>query len=162
MGFFDLFKKNKTKSLTKSDEQLQKQQLQLTAYPIKILVAWGEAIDGNDQIRDWLMKNKYEELGMFCFALRNDTKAQDWLMQKGFPHLVALIKAIEGDKKARKWLFSNRFEILYHMGLAADGNIDSKRFLLTHDKVYAALSRKMEKVKDSIEWDNNSVHSINP
>ncbi|MCB9189928.1 MAG: hypothetical protein H6600_08865 [Flavobacteriales bacterium] len=161
MGFFDLFKNKKKNELSLSEDQ-KIAQLQITSYPIKILVAWGEAIDGNAKIRDWLMKNKYEELGMFCFALRNDSKAQDWLMKNGFPHLVALIKAIEGDKKARQWLLTHHFEILYHMGVAADGNIDSKRFLLTHDKVYAALSKKMEKVKDNIEFDNNSVHSINP
>lgn len=136
--------------------------MKATAYPIKILVAWGEAIDGNQKLRDWLIKNKYEELGMFCFALRNDSKSQTWLVKKGYPHFVALIKAIEGDKKAREWLAKNNFEILYHMSLAADGNVDAKRFLLTHDKVYAALARKMEKVKDNIEWSNNDIHTINP
>ena len=133
-----------------------------TAYPIKILVAWGEAIDGNQKLRDWLIKNGYEELGMFCFALRNDTKAQTWLMKKGYPHFVALIKGIEGDKKAREWLAKNKFELLYHMSIAADGSVDAKRFLLTYDKVYAALAKKMEKVKNDIEWSNNDIHTINP
>lgn len=157
---FSRRKKNKhTESLP---EKVKENIVQVTTYPIKILVAWGEAIDGNQKLRDWLIKNNYEELGMFCFALRNDVKAQNWLMKKGYPHFVALIKGIEGDKKAREWLAKNNFEILYHMSLAADGNIDAKRFLLTHDKVYAALSKKMEKVKNDIEWTNNDIHTINP
>lgn len=158
MGWLDFFKKKNKKEET----EVSSQKMQITAYPIKILVAWGEAIDGNQKLRDWLIKNKYEELGMFCFALRNDTKAQDWLMQKGFPHYVALIKGIEGDKNARDWLLKNNFEILFHMALAADGNVDAKRFLLTHDKIYAALAKKMEYVKNDIEWSNNSIHTINP
>lgn len=158
MGFLDLFR-NKKNELAKS---AQPQKMQVTAYPIKILVAWGEAIDGNQKLKDWLIKNKFEELGMFCYALRNDSKAQNWLMKNGYPHFVALIKGIEGDKQAREWLAKNNFEILYHMSLAADGNIDAKRFLLTHDKVYAALAKKMEKVKNDIEWGNNDIHKINP
>lgn len=159
MGFLDFFKNKDKNKLTKAE---QPQKIIATAYPIKILVAWGEAIDGNKKLRDWLIKNKYEELGMFCFALKNDTKAQNWLMKKGYPHMVALIKGIEGDKNARQWLSKNNFELLYHMSLAADGNVDAKRFLLSHDKVYAALANKMEKVKDNIEWKNNDMHSINP
>ena len=38
-------------------------------YPEKIVVAWGEAISGNIEIRDWLMKNNYPELGL-CFVMR--------------------------------------------------------------------------------------------
>lgn len=159
MGFLDLFKNKSKKELSTVNER---QQLKVTAYPIKILVAWGEAIDGNQQLRDWLIKNKFEELGMFCFALRNDSKAQSWLMKNGYPHFVALIKGIEGDKAAREWLVKNDFELLYHMSLAADGSVDAKRFLLTYDKVYAALAKKMEKVKNDIEWSNNDIHSINP
>ena len=44
-------------------------------YPPKILVAWGEAISGNGEIRDWLIKNGYPELGLFTFALRNKDDA---------------------------------------------------------------------------------------
>ncbi len=157
MSFLGFFKSKDKKELAK-----QAQPMIDSSYPIKILVAWGEAIDGNNKLRDWLIKHNYEELGMFCFALRNDRKAQAWLMKQGYPHFLALIKGIEGDKNARKWLMDNHFEILYHMSLAADGNVDAKRFLLRHDKVYAALAKKMEKVKDDIEWSNNDIHTINP
>jgi hypothetical protein len=31
-------------------------------YPAKILVAWAEAIGGNVAIREWLLRNGYQEL----------------------------------------------------------------------------------------------------
>ena len=34
-------------------------------YPVKVLVAWGEAISGNAEFRDWLLGNGYPELGLF-------------------------------------------------------------------------------------------------
>ena len=40
-------------------------------YPIKVLVAWGEAISGNGEFRDWLLGNGYPELGLFVHALHN-------------------------------------------------------------------------------------------
>ena len=36
-------------------------------YPAKILVDWIDAICGNSEIRDWLIKNGYEDLGLFTF-----------------------------------------------------------------------------------------------
>lgn len=166
MGIFDIFKgkKKKGSNTSESEEMIGniKSQLRATEYPIKILVAWGEAIDGKRNIRDWLAKNGYPELAVFCFALRNETSAQDWLVKNGYPHLVALIKAIEGQKKAQDWLIKYKFEVLFHIAAAADGNVDSKRFLLSTDKVYAGLANKMGRIKDDIEWNNNSIHTINP
>jgi len=132
------------------------------AYPTKILVAWGESISGNKEIRDWLMKNGYPELGMFCFALRNEDSAQKWLLSRGYPHLLALIKAIEGEKDALIWLRESGEELLLIMASAANGDENAKRLLLQKDRVFAALAMKIERVKDDIEWDNNSIYGINP
>ena len=33
-------------------------------YPVKVLLAWGEAIDGKNEFRDFLMKSPYKELGI--------------------------------------------------------------------------------------------------
>jgi len=131
-------------------------------YDVKILVAWGEAISGNEKIRHWLMKNGYTELGMFCFALRNELSAQTWLLQNGYPHLLALIKGIEGDAQARNWLKQSGNEILWYMSVAADGDPNAKRFLMMKDKVYAGLAMKMGRLKDDIEWNNNSYYNISP
>ena len=73
-------------------------------YPIKILVAWGEAISGNAELRNWLMGNGYPELGLFVHALQLDDKARQWLIQEGYPALMALCAGSEGDMHAVEWL----------------------------------------------------------
>ena len=118
-------------------------------YPSKILIAWAEAISGNSDIRDWLIKNGYKELGLFTFALRNMDDARMWLMENGFPHLLALINGIEGNVQAIQWLESN-------------GNKSAKEWLLINDKLLAMVALKMEYVKDEIERDNNDAHKISP
>ena len=57
----------------------EKTKLNSISYPPKVLLAWKEAISGNIEIRDWLTKNGYKELGVFCFALINDENAKKWL-----------------------------------------------------------------------------------
>jgi len=62
---------------------------QITAYPPKILIAFGEAINGNDKIFNWLLKNGYPELAALSKAIRGSDEAFRWLMQNGFPHFAA-------------------------------------------------------------------------
>ncbi len=131
-------------------------------YPIKILVAWGEAISGNAKIRDWLITNGYPELGLFTFALRNKEDATEWLMKNNFPHLVALINAMEGNKQALEWLEKYGFSILRTMAMAADHNEKATQYLMQNDKLLAMLALKMGSVKDAIENDNNDVHKMSP
>ncbi len=126
-------------------------------YTEKILIAWGEAISGNSEIRDWLMKNGYPELGLFCFALYFDEEATKWLM-KNAPHLLATIHAVEGKKGALPWLQKNNFSLLYKVAKASDGNKDEMRWLMQNDPLFAALSQRIKKVKDDIEEKNNDVH----
>lgn len=129
-------------------------------YSTKILVAWGEAITGNGEIRDWLTKNGYPELGIFTFALRNKDDATAWLMNNKFPHLVALINGIEGNPQALKWLEENGFTNLNIMALAADHNEKATLHLMKKDKLLAMLALKMGAVKDQIDIDNSDVHKI--
>ena len=63
-------------------------------YPIKVLVAWGEAISGNEAFRNWLLGNGYPELGLFVHALHNQDEARNWLLNEGFPELMALVGAL--------------------------------------------------------------------
>jgi hypothetical protein len=174
MGLKDLFKNKKKGPLPSQRKELNLKEnaagkygaatktVKSIEYPVKILVAWGEAISGNQKIRDWLMRNGYQELGMFCFALRNELSAQQWLIKNGYPHLLALIKGIERDIEAREWLKASGHEILWTMSIAADGDRNAQRLLLVKDKVYAGLAMKMGRIKDDIEWDNNSIYGINP
>ncbi|MBC8464101.1 MAG: hypothetical protein H8D62_00320 [Bacteroidetes bacterium] len=125
-------------------------------YSEKILVAWGEAISGNTEIRDWLMKNGYPELGLFCFALFFDKGASSWLM-KNAPHLLALIKGVEGKAEALSWL-QKGYPLLHKIAKAADADEESMRWLVLNDRVMAVIAQKIKFVKDEIEEANNDVH----
>jgi len=149
----------------KSDIPKQKPQavaIKPLNYSNKILVAWGEAISGNSEIRTFLIKNGYKELGVFCFALTNDRKSIQWLIQNGYPHLSALIKASEGDNIALKWLHDCKMDLLKFMALAIQGDKKALKWLNNKDPFAGQLAHKMKMVKDHIEERNNSVHQINP
>lgn len=128
-------------------------------YDIKILVAWGESIDGNEKITQWLTKNGYAELGLFHYALRNEPRSREWLFKNGFPHLLALINGIEGHEKALEWLKQHGYDLLYEMALTGDGDNGAfERLLQANLKVYAMLAKKMEAVKDKIEENKSDFH----
>jgi len=130
-------------------------------YEAKVLVAWGECIDGNQKITEWFMKNGFPELALFRYALRNEDRSRDWLLANGFPHLMALINGIEGNKNALTWLKTNNFNLLHLMAMAGDGDEDAFQKLMTPEtKVFALLAKKMEHIKDEIEMDNNDIHKI--
>ena len=143
-----------------------KEKIQATIKPLnysdKILVAWGEAISGNSKIRDFLIKNGYQELGLFCFALTNDIKSLQWLLKNGYPHLAALVKAAEGDQQALDWLNHYKFDLLKFMALAAQGDKRSIAWLKHKDPFAMQLAYKIKIVKDRIDERNNDVHQINP
>ena len=126
-------------------------------YPEKILVAWGEAISGNTEIRDWLMKNNYPELGLFCFALYFDKKASNWLL-KNAPHLLATIKGVEGKKEALIWLEKNGFHLLARVAKAADEDKNQMKWLMINDRLFALIAQRRKMIKDDIEEINNDVH----
>jgi len=129
-------------------------------YPAKILLAGGEAIGGNKEIRDWLAKNGYPELYTFVFALNLKDDAREWLMKNKYPHLLALIQGVERNKKALNWLKENNFEILWHMAQAGDGEEDSLAWLLKNHRDFAHIALKIKKVKDIIQMDNDDPHRI--
>ena len=131
-------------------------------YPAKILLAWGEAISGNPEIRDWLGKNGYPELYTFVFALNLKDDAREWLVKNKYPHLFALIQGVERNPQALKWLQDNGFETLFHMALAGDGNKESLNWLKLNQRDFAHLAKKIQIRKDQIQLDNDDVHKMSP
>ncbi|MEN8927474.1 MAG: hypothetical protein ABF242_06585 [Flavobacteriales bacterium] len=129
-------------------------------YPPKILLAWGEAISGNREIRDWLGKNGYPELYTFVFALYLKEDARNWLMKNNYPHLLAMIQGVERNKKALAWLQKNEFEVLYHMALAGDGEEASLKWLVKKHRDFAHIAMKIKKVKDGIQDDHDDPHKM--
>ncbi len=132
-----------------------------TNYPAKVLIAWGEAIRGNKEIREWLLKNGYKELGVFVYALHNKEDAKNWLMENGFQPLAAAIAGSEGKKDAIDWLNKYNFDILAKVALVGDGDERAFKWLLTNGhREMAMVAKRIQEVKDMIERDNNDVHKI--
>lgn len=130
-------------------------------YPVKILLAWGEAISGNAQLRDWLVKNGYPELGIFCFALRNKPDARDWLMKNGHPQLMAVINGIEGDEGALDWLERNGMQALKQVALTGDGDAEALKWLVANGhRELAMLGHKMHVVKRGLDDEYTDPHKF--
>jgi len=141
---------------------MSKQTIKKLNYPAKILLAWKEAIGGNIELRKYLLKSEYKELGVFCFALLNDEKSRNWLFKNDFAHLLALIHGVEGKEDAWLWLKKNRFETLFHMARGGDSYKESLLWLKRKDKLLYAITLQMEKTKDEIDERNNDPHKISP
>ncbi len=128
-------------------------------YPVKVLLAWGESISGNEKITEWLLKNGYTELGLCYYAVRNEDRSREWLMKNGFPHIMAMIHGAEGSEKALEWLEKNGYETLRDMALIGDGDTDAFEKLLKKDyKVFAMVAKKIESIKDEIEVNKSDFH----
>ena len=145
-----------------SDRKTKKIILKQLEYPSKVLVAWREAIGGNVEFRDFLIRSPYKELGMFCFAILNDKKSRKWLLDNNYGHLLATIEGIEGKDSALVFLKKNGFDLLFHFARSADSWKDSQIWLQKKDKLLYAISLKIEYVKDEIDLRNQDPHKIDP
>ena len=145
-----------------SDKKVKKIILKQLEYPGKVLVAWREAIGGNVEFRDFLIRSPYKELGIFCFAILNDKKSRKWLLDNNYGHLLATIEGIEGKDSALVFLKKNGFDLLFHFARSADSWKDSQIWLQKKDKLLYAISLKIEYVKDEIELRNQDPHKLNP
>lgn len=77
-------------------------------YPAKIWLAFGESVNGNEEILNWLMDNGYPELAALAQAVRGSEQATDWLLSQKYYHLAALDAAIDEDMRAYEWLNRHR------------------------------------------------------
>jgi hypothetical protein len=145
-----------------SDRKTKKIILKQLEYPSKVLIAWREAIGGNVEFRDFLIRSPYKELGIFCFAILNDKKSRRWLLDNNYGHLLATIEGIEGKDSALVFLKKNGFDLLFHFARSADSWKDSQIWLQKRDKLLYAISLKIEYVKDEIELRNQDPHKLNP
>ncbi len=145
-----------------SGKKTKKIILKQLEYPSKVLVAWREAIGGNVEFRDFLIRSPYKELGIFCFAILNDKKSRKWLLDNNYGHLLATIEGIEGKDSALVFLKKNGFDLLFHFARSADSWKDSQVWLQKKDKLLYAISLKIEYVKDEIELRNQDPHKLNP
>ncbi len=133
----------------------------MKSYPAKVLLAWGEAIEGNQKIREWLAQNGYLELSMFTYALRLKSDAMKWLFDNGFPHLAAVVSGAEGKSAAIEWLNKYQWDVLAKVAMLGDGDEQAFKWLVSNGhQEMAIVGRKIEQVKDEIERDHNDAHKI--
>ena len=144
-----------------SNKKSKKIILKQLEYPSKILIAWREAIGGNVEFRDFLIRSPYKELGIFCFAILNDKKSRKWLLDNNYGHLLATIEGIEGKESALVFLKKNGFDLLFHFARSAESWKDSQIWLQKKDKLLYAISLKIEYVKDEIDLRNQDPHKLN-
>ena len=145
-----------------SNKKPKKIILKQLEYPSKVLIAWREAIGGNVEFRDFLIRSPYKELGIFCFAILNDKKSRKWLLDNNYGHLLATIEGIEGKDSALVFLKKNGFDLLFHFARSADSWKDSQIWMQKKDKLLYAISLKIEYVKDEIDLRNQDPHKLNP
>ena len=140
---------------------IQKVQLKALDYHPKVILAWAKAMEGNQDLANWLKDNGFEELVFANAAIYLKQEARNWLMQNGYPHLMAMIHAAEGDERAQKWLLANDFEILYHIALAVEDEQESWAWLKnnTTQDIFL-LAQMIRTVKNNIEENHNDVHSF--
>ena len=135
--------------------------LQPLDFPEKVIKVWSEAITGNKQCQEILLKSEYNALGIFVYALNLKDDAREWLMENGYAHLMAMINGVEGNQNAINWLAINNFDVLMHMALVGDGDQLSFQWLIKNNyKDMALIAKKIEFIKDQIEISNNDVHKI--
>jgi len=90
-------------------------------YPIKILSAFGEAINGNEDIFKWLLENGYEPLAKLSEAIRGDQRAFQWLVEN-CPQYAAFDRAIDNNFKSKIWLKKHGFTFYIIFADACAGN----------------------------------------
>jgi hypothetical protein len=78
-------------------------------YEAKILIAFGETINGNDEILMWLFRNGYPELSALSKSIRGSEEAFDFLFKK-YPRLAALDASIDNQARAYIWLKKHKLE----------------------------------------------------
>ena len=65
-------------------------------------------IGGNDESRQWLLKNNFTELVLLHYAIGGYDKALKELSDKKYYEVAAFAHALQGDVKAFHWLAENK------------------------------------------------------
>ena len=130
-------------------------------YHPKIILAWVECLNGNQEITNWLLENNYREIVMASSAVYLRDEARNWLMENGYPHLMAFINAAEGNESAGKWLNAHGFEQLFYMALAIDNDKKGWDWLISNSSEdIFLLCKTINRIKNQIEENHNDIHSI--
>lgn len=152
------FKKKKREIKT---SELSRTKLKPLNYEPKIIIAWAQAVSGNDKILNWLNENGFQELTMSCYAIKLKDEARNWLQNNGYAHILAMINAAEGNKNAQKWLKIHNFDLLYHIAMFVEGDMQSTKWIAQNaSSDIFLLANAIRGVKNEIEENHNDIHSF--
>jgi len=129
-------------------------------YPAKILLAWSQAIAGNEKIAKWLVENGYSELICVIDFLWGSTKAGEWMLKNKFPEWRAFAEYV-GDENpgAKTWLIKNNFDILVLIGDVVHENKKSLKVLQAKKQPEMLLiAKNLNKLLYQIEFDTNIIY----
>jgi len=128
-------------------------------YPSKILLAWSEAIKGNEAIADWLIQNGFAELVMFIRSLKGSREADKWLFENNFPEYVAAVEYINGKKEAGDWLDKYHMTVLKMIADTAIGVKEAEMWLM-HKKLkeVVIVAIRLRHLVEEMDRDLGDVH----
>ena len=129
-------------------------QLETLYYPAKIWLAFGEAVNGSQEIAAWLLENGYPEVAALAHAIRGSEEATEWLFRNKFYHLSALDAAIDENMNALKWLKVNNHPLLVFFADACKGNPASLKWLADNDlEAFTVIARRIKYLRDNTTFD---------
>ncbi|MEI6822992.1 MAG: hypothetical protein WCL51_13750 [Bacteroidota bacterium] len=127
-------------------------------YDVKILLAFGKALDGYNEYFEWLLNNGYPELAALSNAIRGDEGAVQWLLKSNYPQYGVLSNAMDNETNAVQWLIDFKDEFLLQFAQASRGNEDSIEWLRRKQlNIFIMLAEKINKilkfqVKENTFW----------
>ncbi len=130
-------------------------------YPTKILIAFGEALDGNIEIYKWLLNNGFPELAALCSAIHASRDALSWLL-KHHPILAILSNAIDGEKHAINWLIKHQQDFLLKFADACNSDQQAKKWFAENNlDIFNTLANKINEVLKQQKRDRFDYHKFN-
>lgn len=134
--------------------------IMLQKYPVKILIAFGEAIDGNVEIYKWLLNNGYPELAALTSAIHASRDALAWLL-KNHPMLAILSNAMDREKYAINWLIKNNQDFLLKFAEACNNDQKARRWFAENNlEIFNLLAEKISEVLKQQKREHFDYHKF--
>jgi len=123
-------------------------------YPAKIWLAFGEVINGNEEIAGWLLKNGFPEVAALGHAIRGSEEATAWLVKNKFFHRAALDAAIDENVQAYIWLKNYNHPFLMVFADACRGKQPAIDWLMTRNmEAFVIMAQKIKYLRDNTTFD---------
>jgi len=123
-------------------------------YDARIWLAFGEAVNANKEISDWLMQNGYPEVAALAYAIRGSEEATEWLFKNKFFHLAALDAAIDENAQARKWLADHDHTLLGIFADACQGKQAAINWFYANKmEAFVRIAQRIKHLRDNTTFD---------